>query len=319
MTYTVDTLIANLESKANAFYNAGFGYTNAAQGQVAGDAQAIEAKAVGYVAPPSTTTIDGDLPSWLYNSPAATIVKNLRAELELYFGKFFPNINTQYDVWIGHLVTAVNNGVPLTLDNHVANAQRQAFDKAEGMRAQRAIRASWSARGHCLPAGGMVGDILDESDKRTEQLIQGAIGSANQATEQVLNSYKTIISTALSTADARVAAVNAMSALISTAADIYRTDAEAKVAIARARVAAAEAALAYYSAETRLDSLNTNLYRQNTQFGVQRFGKDAELFFKNEAKQVDTAIAGAEQAAKIAQAAYSALNTVVSASTVGFG
>ena len=318
MSMSVDTLITNLTNQANAYNSAAYGYTYTAMTQVAGDALSTDARSVDYIAPPTTNTLDTTLPAGLAGTPTQAIVDSLRGELELYFDQFFPDISTQYNIWIGEMADAVTNGVPLTLDNQTANLQAQTMGEAEGIRIQRKLRAGWAGKGYSLVPGAMVGMVLDESDERTEKLISGAISNANKATEQVLSTYKTVLSTAISTADARVAAVNAMSALIKTAAAIYSTDVEAKVAMYKARAAAADATLAYYSAEIRLDTINTNLYKQNVQLATQRFEKDGQLFFRNEGAQVEAAIAGAVEAGKIAQAAFSSLNTIVSSSTAGF-
>ena len=316
MSMTVDTLIQNLESQANSYNNTSYGYTLTAKNQVAGDSLSTDAQFVNYIAPPSTVGLV--VPSGTSGVPTTQIVAALHAELTLYFNKFFPNISTQYNIWIAEIADAVTSGVPLTLDNETANRQAQSFGEAEGIRARRKLRSGFAGRGYSMPPGVMVGMVLDESDARTEQLITGAIGNANKATDQVIATYKTVLATAISTSDARVAAVNAMSALIKTAAAIYATDVESKVAILKAQAAAADAALAYYSAELKLDGINTNLYKQNVQLATQRFEKDGQLFFRNEAAQVDAAIAAATEAGKIAQAAFSSLNTIVSSSTAGF-
>jgi hypothetical protein len=318
MSMTVDTLIQNLSTQANAYNSAAYNYTYQATEQVKGDAQSTDSRFVPYIVPSIANQLDTTIPPELYGVPTTQIVDGLRAELELYFNEFFPDISTQYTTWIAEIADAVSTGVPLTLDNETANRQAQVFGEAEGIRIQRKLRAAWAGKGYTLPPGAMVGMVLDESDTRTEQLITGAIGNANKATDQVLSTYKIVLATALATSDARVAAVNAMSALIKTAAAIYSTDVDAKIAILKARAAAADAALAYYSAELKLDSVNTGLYKQNVQLAVQRFEKDGSLFFRNEGAQVESAIAGAVEAGKIAQAAFLSLNTIVSASTAGF-
>lgn len=318
MSMTVDTLISNLTTQANSYNNAAYGYTSTAMTQVAGDALSTDAQFVSYITPPTTNTLDSTLPAGLAGTPTQQLVDNLRGELELYFAQFFPDISTQYNTWIAEIADAVTKGVPLTLDNQTANRQAQTMGEAEGIRIRRKLREGWAGKGYSLVPGAMVGMVLDESDERTEKLISGAISSANKATEQVLSTYKTVLSTAISTADARVAAVNAMSALIKTAAGIYSTQVDAQIAMYKARAAAADAALAYYSAEVKLDTINTNLYKQNVQLATQRFEKDGQLFFRNEGAQVDAAIAGAVEAGKIAQAAFSSLNTIVSSSTAGF-
>jgi hypothetical protein len=318
MSMTVDTLINNLSTRANAYNQTSYNYTYDAELQVEGDSQSTDARFVPYINPVSGTQLDTTLPAGLSGVPTTQIVDNLRAELELYFNQFFPDISTQYTLWLAEIARAVTTGVPLTLDNETANQQAQVFGEAEGIRAQRKLRAGFAGRGYSLPPGALVGMVLDESDSRTEQLITGAISNANKATEQVLSAYKTVLSTAMSTADARIAAVNAMSDLIKTAAGVYSADVDAKVAILKARAAAADAALAYYASELKLDSVNSNLYKQNVQLSVQRFEKDGSLFFRNESAQVEAAIAGAMGAGEIAQAAFSSLNTIVSSSTAGF-
>ncbi len=318
MSITVDSLINNLSTKANAYNLTAYNYTYEAELQVEGDSQSTDARFVPYITPVNGTQLDTTLPAGLSGVPTTQIVDNLRAELELYFNQFFPDISTQYTLWLAEIARAVTTGVPLTLDNETANQQAQVFGEAEGIRTRRKLRAGFAGRGYSLPPGALVGMVLDESDSRTEQLITGAIGNANKATEQVLSAYKTVLSTAISTADARIAAVNAMSDLIKTAAGVYSADVDAKVAILKARAAAADAALAYYTAELKLDSVNSNLYKQNVQLSVQRFEKDGSLFFRNESAQVEAAVAGAMGAGEIAQAAFSSLNTIVSASTAGF-
>lgn len=316
MSMTVDTLIQNLSNQANSYNNISYGYTHTAGQQVEGNAQSTDSQFVNYIGPPSTTGLT--IPPSIAGMPSTQIVAALQAELNLYFNTFFPNISTQYNIWISEIADAVTTGVPLTLDNETANQQAQSFDEAAGIRARRKIRSGFSGKGYTLAPGAMVGMVLDESDERTERLITGAIGSANKATDQVISTYKTVLATAISTADARVAAVNAMSALIKTAAAIYSTEVESKIAMLKAQAAAADAALAYYSAELKLDQINTNLYKQNVQLATQRFEQDGKLFFRNESAQVDAAIAGAVEAGKIAQAAFSSLNTIVSSSTAGF-
>jgi hypothetical protein len=319
MAQTVDTLIQNLSNQAQSYSDTAYYYTSLAREEVTGAALTTDVQFVPYITKPSDTSqLDTSVPGWLQNAPAAAIVANLRADLERYFNEFFPNISENYNLWLAQLKRLVEEGTPLIEDNAKKNLMAQTFDTAEGKRAARKLRSGYSGKGLDLPAGVMVGAILDETDVRTEKLIDGAVTAANQAQQKHLNDYKTIISTAISTADARVAAVNAMSTLIQTAAAAYTSQIDAKVAVYKARAAAAQAALAYYEAESKLDEINTNLYKQNVDFAVQRFEVDGKLFFRTENAQVSAAIAAAEQSGTIAQASYSALNTIVSASTAGF-
>lgn len=316
MSMSVDTLIANLASQANSYNNAAYSYTTTAKNQVAGESQSISLRKQDYIAPPATK--DVLTITLAEDRTTKEIVDDLKQKLNHYFDTFFPDVSDQYDVWIDKIKRAVERGVPLTLDNLEANRQAQDIDAGAGKRAQRTIRAGWASKGYSLPPGGLVGMVMDETDVRTEKLIAGAIGSANKATNAVVSAYKAVLSAAASTEEARISAINAMSNLIKTAAAIYSTETDAKVALYRERTAAAEAAMAYYAAETRLDGINTNLYKQNIQLEVQRFEADGKLFQRNEAAQAQAAIASAEEAGKIAQAAFSSLNTIVSSSTAGF-
>lgn len=319
MSMTVDTLIENLTTASNHFNNTAYGWTINAQNQVSGDPQATDGLSVNYLPARKGTGLNVDPPEGLSDKSALKIVKELKEDLERYFEDFFPDISDDYLDWIEEIKEAVKIGVPIRLDNKLMNQKAQILDTPVGARAQRKIRAVWAGRGYSMPPGAMLGMIVDETDERTERLVAGAIGSAEKATEQIIGAYKTVIKTAISTMAARQDALNAMSDLIKASAGIYAADIDAKLALYKARGAAAEAAMAYYSAETQLDKVNTDLYKFNVALSTQRFSVDGGLFFRNEAAQVEAAIASAQEAGKIAQAAFSSLNTIVSSSTVGFG
>jgi hypothetical protein len=315
MGIPVDTLITALEEQASAYNQTAYGYTVTAAASVLGNAGSIPTR-TGWYAQANGQRL-ADIPP--VTITPADVVSDVQAALQRYFNQFFPSVSTQYNIWLAEIADAVTSGVPLTLDNETANRQAQSFGEAEGIRARRKLRSGFAGRGYSMPPGVMVGMVLDESDARTEQLITGAIGNANKATDQVIATYKTVLATAISTSDARVAAVRAMTDLILAAANVYSTEIDAQVAVMRAQEAATKAVLAYHDAEIRLDSANTNLYRQNSQLVVRRFEQEGQLFYMREAAQIEAAIAGAVEAGKIAQAAYSSLNTIVSASTAGFG
>ena len=318
MAMSIDTLISNIGSYAIDEGNNAYDYAWEAEQKANGTVMTTDARFVSYIAPPDISQLNIPLPPDLNNVPGRAIVDGISADLTRYFNRFFPGLSANYFQWLTLLKQAVENGVPITLDNSLLSAQRQAMGEQEGMRQKRTIRNAWAGRGYDKAPGALVGMTLDDIDSRTEKLIDGAVGAANQSVQVVLNGYKSVINTALATADARAAAVRAMTALMNTAIGVYTAKVDAATALLRARAAAAEAALAYYRAIMRLDELNTGLYQTNVGLATQRYQTDGSLFMRNEDAQVSAAIAKAEQAAKIAQAAFSALNTVSSASTVGF-
>ncbi len=313
--YSVDELIETIAVESRRYYDWAYAATNDARAFAGGSPVSVNPEYVQYIQKPTITPLDTGLGSGV---AATSIVAGLRDDLERYFNAFFPDVNARYAQWITQLKTAVETGVPLTLDNQLLNAQNQALDTAEGVRTKRKIRAEFSGRGYQLPPGAMVAAVLDESDMRTEKLITGAIGSANRAVDEVISSYKTVISASIATSDARVAAINAMSELIQVSASMYTAQSESTVALYRARSAAAEAAIALYNAELKVDEINASLYNKNVQIGLQNYEKVVQMYLRNEKFQVEAAVAGAHTAGKVAQAAFSALNTIVGSSTAGF-
>lgn len=310
MAITVDTLIGDIQTDSLAHAAQAYGFVESARATAAGTPPVVGGKAVTYVTPTGFTTLSIAVP--------AGVAQTVSDSLEAYFNKYFPDISTQFNAWLAALRQRVESGVPHVLPNDVANAQAQALDHAAGVRASRVSRSSVAAKGYSLPPGVLVGAILDESDQRTERLVAGAINSANTAGDALIKSYQTVISAALSASDARVAALNAMSALIREQAAAITLDAESRASMVGVKIAAARAAMAYYQALVNLDSTNTALLRTNANFEVTRFSKEGGLFYQNEEEQVRAAIAAAVEAGRVAQGAYSSLNTIVSASTVGF-
>lgn len=317
MTQTIDTLIGNLESKAQNFSNQAFGYTVQGMQTSAGAPVVIPEQVIAYLTP-GANQINISLPPDWDKAATLDIVNDIMVTLNAFFAKYYPAVSTEYTDWINKIASLVQNGVPIHEDNAKANLLNQQMDSYDGIRKQRAIREGYANRGYSLPPGVMVKAVLDDIDIRTEQLVGKSIGAANAATGQMVSSYKQVLSTAISTDRARTHAINAMSDLMRTASAMYSSDNEKKLAQLKAHAAAIEATLAYYRAELELDRINTNIYAQNADLRTQRFAVDGSFFGKNEGLQVQSAVSAAAQAARIAQAAYSALNTVVSASTVGF-
>lgn len=317
MSMTVDTLIQNLESKANSFSNSAFDFSVRGLNTAYGAPITIPDQVIAYVTPGNNPLTIALPPEW-NNADTLALVKELMDTLNAFFAKYFPNISTEYTDWINLLEQHIAAGVPIHEDNAEANLMRQELDAVEGARNKHTIRSGYSNRGFQLPPGVLVRDTLNDIDTRSAKLVTQSIGTASSATDGVVGAYKTLLSTAIATDSARVYALKAMSDLMRTAVDMYGANNDKKVALLRAQSEAVQATIAYYKAELALDDANTKIYDQNTKLRLQRFAVDGEFFGKNEGLQVQSALAASAQAARIAQAAYSALNTIVSSSTVGF-
>lgn len=314
---SIDTLISNLSSQSNSKFYAALDYAGYGKQAAGGNPVSIGEvdllKAVPYVKKESLSALDTAI-----EYPSDDVVGTVISDLTKYFDQFFPNVSEEYNTWVISLASLIKSGPSASVDNSLANKYSQTLDQANGLRAKREMRAAWASRGYCLPPGQMVGEIIDESDKRTEGLVAKAIAAADYSSEQNINAYKAIISTALSTSDARVAAVNAMAQLMITAASATEAYGKKIVMLNQTRAVAAKAAMAYYRAELELDALNAEIYNKSSGFVIQRFAKNADFFKKNESLQVSSAISAAETASKVAAAHFASLNTVASSATVSF-
>lgn len=316
MAMSIDTLIQNLSAAAESASATAYGYTNAASEEAKQTPLAVGDARVSYLTP-SGNRLNVDLPAGLAKT-ASRAVGDLIDELDRFYAAFFPNVSAQYQAWLTRLAERLADGdIPLT-DNAAQNRYEQAMDRATGMRNATAIRAEWAARGYGLPPGEMVRAIQTDTDTRSEQLLARSVSAANQAVSELTGSYTTLLNAALATSDARITAIKAMTEMIRVTGQAYKLNADLQANVLHARSAAAQAAMAYYKAELELDDINTKLYQQNIGFDIQRFEKSAGYFMRNEADQTNAALARAGQAGRIAQAAYSALNTVTGASNVGF-
>ena len=317
MATTVDTLISNLDARVNHASLVASNYTGQAKTTAAGEPITIPDVVIQYVSSIDKPKIE--LPPEWDNEDTLAVVGQLVGTLNAFFDAYFPTVSTEYTDWISLLSGLVQDGVPVLEDNEQLNLMRQKIDEAEGKRNKHTTRSQYSNAGYSLPPGSMVRDTLNDIDIRSERLMMQSISTAQQLTSDVINSYKQVISTALSVDDSRKHALKVMSDMMAVAADMHTANTEKKVALLRAKSETVQAMLAYYKAESTLDDVNTKIYEQNVKLRVQRYDADANFFGKNEGLQVRAGIAAADHAARISAAAYSALNTIVSASTVGFG
>lgn len=264
-----------------------------------------------YVAQSNFTTLPVELPP--------DIQSQITDTLKSVFDSFFPNLEDTYNSWVTKLTSAISSGPRYMYDNSAASTQAQLMDTQAGIRASRTIRAEVSNKGYMMPPGLLVGMILDETDIRTERLVGIGIENATTATMKYVEGYKAVINAALAANDARIAAVEALAGYIRAEAGLIEATAQAKASVLQVRAAAAKAALAYYNAEVRLDEVNTSVFKANQDLALRRYTKEGSLWFRNMGDQVEDKMVLAEIAAKLAQSSFSAMNTVASASTYGFG
>lgn len=275
---------------------------------------------------------------------AQLFVAKMMATLNYFFRTYFPDLDdnvyqrwmisrglatapvgggptattSTYEQWLTQLQQGIASGPPAWQDNSQANLFRQHLDAVQGARNKREIRSAFANRGHELPPGVLIGATMDDIDARTVALTAGAVDAANAATSQLAQSYQQLLSTAISTRQSRVEAINAMSELMRATTAMYNGSIETRSAYISAHIAAAEKLITFQRGKLELDSINDQSHAKYSGMHADALLKNGSTFAKSEGMQVQSAIAAANQAARIAAAAYSALNTVVSASTVGF-
>lgn len=317
---TIDGIINFLDASAQSFASAAYGFSSSAQSYANAWPPHLGYASANYLSPISATTdITDCLPPHLKISPVTDVVKNIHNDLVAYYTKYFPAISTEYTQWLNRLAHHIHNGVPVYENNELQNRYAQESAKNSNARTQRKLRAQHAARGFSLPSGMLLADTYDTVDELYTRAMEQSVATATKATQQLTDTYKTLISTALATDQSRLEALSAMSNLVRAAAGRYDAEMDRRAAIMSLRAAAINTTLAYYEAELKLDSINTNIYKANTDLFVSRFDKQAELLFKIAKQKVDAAIAAADSAAMIAQAAYASLSSVASSSQVSFG
>jgi len=310
----VDTLIDNLTAIVLSKSNTAISYTNQARLIAAGEWDGIAGASLSYATKPSfgqsKSSEIGQINEYL---------TGFGDQLEAFYCKFFPDISAEYMDWLGHIraIMAGEREVP-RLDNATGNELAQSFDARQGERNKEDLRIAWSGRGYRLPPGALFKDTRRDVEMRSESLAKGAMERADAATGEVVQTFSRVLAASLNTFDSKIAAVNAVSDLILAALRAYKDNAGVWINDYERKTLAIEKVLAYYEAERKVDQLNTDLYRKNSGYVVNKFVKNADMHFTIAEQQSRAASAASEQAANIARAAYSSLNSIVSASTVGF-
>lgn len=316
--YAVDTLIGNLESAAQNKSSAAGSYVAQAKAEASGTPPQINPAVIQYVTSPSggPSGSGAGTAGTSYLTGAAKTA--LTDALTSYYNTYFPNVEDDYNEWMAEIERLILNGTEVVPDNAAANQQAQIMDEMVGKRAQRLIRSSVAGRGYSLPPGILVGAVIDNTDERTEKLISGAISNASKATGSLVDTYKAVIAAASQTAANRVAALNAVSGIIKTMSGLYSARIDEQVADMDKYTAEKQILLEYFNAEAKLDALNLSLYKQASMATSSYVEKLSRVTTKSGISKAEAALASAINAGKVAQAAYSSLTTVVSASTAGF-
>lgn len=316
MATSVDTMISNLNSQVVRFANESVGFAVSAGNAASGSWMGVPSAEISYsTSKPSKPGKAGD-----YKAQVDEYLESFGKQLQEYFCRYFPSISGEYLSHLAAVEDAVKGDSAFKFaDNSFTNQLAQDMDSRQGERTKRELRNSFAARGFSLPPGPLFEATFDDRDKRSEALAAKSAQVAQAGSLEVVSSFGTILSTAMQTQTARTEAIMAMASLINDALAAYRAQGELTMLPLLRYGQQVEKALAYYQAEIKLDRMNAQRYKYNVNSATNRFSKDSDLFFMREGEQVRAAHAAAEAASDVAKAAFSALNTVVSASTVGFG
>lgn len=317
MATNIDTIIANAQGTASAQLALSNAATNSA----------ITAS-YGFASPnftPVSYTIEAvepDVPdvenaNLTYEAHRDQLIALLSNELAGFFITYYPLAADAFDEATNWLVNSITNGGTGLAASVETQIWQRGRDRAvaDGARAEAQVLDEFSARGFSLPPGAMTARLdavrHEGMSKVNEFNRDAAIESAKIEVENVRFAVDNAIQSRMAAMQAATDYIRALMSGPDTAARVAALNSDAK-----ARMMSATSDL--YRARLSRDELALRIPMTNTSELVKVSGISMDAFYKGVANRVQAAVAAADQYGKAAQAALSSLNSVASASTVGF-
>lgn len=313
----IDQIIANAQSTANAQLS----LSNAA-------AHSAITASMGYATPNYTPVVynieavepavpDVENANLTYESNRDQLIALLSNELANFFIMYYPLAADAFDEATNWLVNSITNGgtgIAAAVETQIWQRGRDRA-VADGARAEAQVLDEFSARGFSLPPGAMTARLdavrHEGMAKVNEFNRDAAIESAKIEVENVRFAVEQAIKSRMAAMSAASDYIKALMAGPETAAKVAALNSDAK-----ARMMSATSDL--YRARLSRDELAMRIPLTNTTELVKVSGISMDAFYKGVSNRVQATVAAAEQYGKAAQAALASLNSVASASTVGF-
>lgn len=314
----IDSIIAKAQSTANAQLS----LSNAAAHD------AITAS-MGYASPnftPVTYTIQAiepDVPdvenaNLTYEAQRDKLIAMLSDELAKFYTSYYPLAADAFDEATNWLVNSITNGgtgIAASVEEQIWQRGRDRA-VADGARAEAQVLDEFSSRGFSLPPGAMTARldaVRHEGMAKVNEFNRDvAIESAKIEVESVRFAVEQAIRSRMAAMSAATDYIRALMSGPDTAARVASINSDAK-----ARMMSATSDL--YRARLSRDELAMRVPLTNTTELVKVNNIAMDAFYRGVGNRVQAAVAAADQYGKAAQAALASLNSVASASTVGFG
>lgn len=317
MATNIDTIIENAQNTASAQLLLSNAATHSAI-----------AASYGFASPnftPVSYVIEAEEPdvpdvenaNLTYEAHRDQLIALLSNELAGFFITYYPLAADAFDEATNWLVNSITNGGTGIAASVEAQIWQRGRDRAvaDGARAEAQVLDEFSARGFSLPPGAMAARLdavrHEGMAKVNEFNRDAAIESAKIEVENVRFAVEQAIRSRMAAMQAATDYIKALMSGPDTAARVAALNSDAK-----ARMMSATSDL--YRARLSRDELALRIPMTNTTELVKVSGIHMDAFYKGVANRVQAAVAAADQYGKAAQAALSSLNSVASASTVGF-
>lgn len=313
----IEAIISNAQSTALAQLSAAQAASNAAITASLGFASPNFTPVAYNIEAIEPAVPDVENANLTYESQRDQLIAMLSNELANFFITYYPLAADAFDEatnWLVNSITVGGTGIAATVEAQIWQRGRDRA-MADASRAEAAVMDEFSARGFSLPPGAMTARLdavrHEGMAKINEFNRDAAIESAKIEVENVRFAVEQAIRSRMAAMQAATDYIRALMSGPDTAARVAALNSDAK-----ARMMSATSDL--YRARLSRDELALRIPMTNTSELVKVSGISMDAFYKGVANRVQAAVAAADQYGKAAQAALSSLNSVASASTVGF-